>query len=99
MYCPDCTPDFTAEGAELVRMKCVYTTQMTKWSRFRVYRCPKCRHYEETYETITLMLPPTVEQAQIIRQGVERAKLQRFRFANMSKKGAPATASGELIGG
>jgi hypothetical protein len=98
MYCPECTPDAGAEGAILQPMRCVFTKQISKWSRFRIYRCPKCRHYEETYETVTVMLPPTVDQAQKIRLGIDQAKMERFRFARLGKKRASTTASGELVG-
>jgi hypothetical protein len=71
MNCPECQ----------IRMSCTFTVPIGKRSRFRIYRCPECRHYEETYETSTLLLPPTQEELRTLQLGIAKAKAQRYGFA------------------
>jgi len=79
-------------------MKCRTSLPIGKRSRFRAYRCPECRTYVETVEVLPLLLTtPTPEELRKLLMGMEEARNQRFRFIQMGKKRAAATASAELM--
>jgi hypothetical protein len=81
MNCPLCK-----EQDEIVqRMSCRFTVPIGTRSRFRTYKCPKCGHYEETCEMPTIMVPPTLEQAQELRAKIDKAKAQRYAFVIRQK--------------
>jgi hypothetical protein len=86
MNCMECEE----KGIEQ-RMVCRFTIPIGKRSRFRTYKCPRCKHYEETFEAPTIMLPPTAEQTQTLRAGIDKAKAMRFAMGTTFKKNAPTT--------
>jgi len=77
MNCPSCN-----DGGVAVRMGCTFTKQIGKRSRYRSYRCPTCKHFEETVEMPVILLPPTTEEVRLLQVGIAEAKATRFRFSH-----------------
>jgi hypothetical protein len=80
------------------RMKCRYTASLGKKTRYRVYRCPKCKLHFETYEAPIEFLPPTQEEVRAIQKAITHVKAARFRFTRRAKEGGAPTPMGAPFG-